>query len=251
VEVHPPEHPIHTKKDFFLHIFTITIGLLIAIGLEQTVEYFHHRREVAETREALHKEREANLKAFADNTKRLRTQSVWLQNDLIVLRYLKQHPGTPEENLPGILVWGNNWVDADDAAWNTAQATGVTALMPQDEVTADAALYGRLRSISEINDECWKLVTKAMSYRTIDPDPGHLSTVEIDHEIGIVEDLVAAHYRRGVEMENLAEAIPDFKPAPSMQEMNSLMGSISPEERVKIAGARVITEERLAQGANH
>ncbi len=38
LDVHPPEHTPHTWRDFFLHIATIVIGLLIAIGLEQSVE---------------------------------------------------------------------------------------------------------------------------------------------------------------------------------------------------------------------
>src|SRR5664279_1235216 len=36
LDVHPPTAAIHGWKDFFVHIATITIGLLIAIGLEQT-----------------------------------------------------------------------------------------------------------------------------------------------------------------------------------------------------------------------
>jgi hypothetical protein len=31
---------VRTWKDFFIHIAAIAVGLLIAIGLEQTVEYF-------------------------------------------------------------------------------------------------------------------------------------------------------------------------------------------------------------------
>jgi len=38
LDVHPPHEAIHTWKGFFIHIATIVIGLLIAIGLEQTVE---------------------------------------------------------------------------------------------------------------------------------------------------------------------------------------------------------------------
>jgi hypothetical protein len=38
LDVHPLHSPTHTWKDFFLHIATIVIGLLIAVGLEQTVE---------------------------------------------------------------------------------------------------------------------------------------------------------------------------------------------------------------------
>jgi hypothetical protein len=47
LEVHAPHEPLTTWKGFFIHIATISIGLLIAIGLEQTVEYFHHREQAA------------------------------------------------------------------------------------------------------------------------------------------------------------------------------------------------------------
>ena len=51
LDVHAPEHRIHGTRDFFLHLFTITIGLLIALGLEASVEALHHRhqRQEAET----------------------------------------------------------------------------------------------------------------------------------------------------------------------------------------------------------
>lgn len=39
LDVHPAHHAASTWRDFFIHIVTIVIGLLIAIGLEQTVEH--------------------------------------------------------------------------------------------------------------------------------------------------------------------------------------------------------------------
>ncbi len=33
LDVHPPHAPTHTWKDFFIHIATIVIGLIIAVGL--------------------------------------------------------------------------------------------------------------------------------------------------------------------------------------------------------------------------
>ena len=45
LDVHPPHAPTHTWKDFFIHIATIVIGLLIAVGLEQTVEAIHRQHE--------------------------------------------------------------------------------------------------------------------------------------------------------------------------------------------------------------
>jgi hypothetical protein len=43
LDVHAPHQPIHTWKSFFIHIATIVVGLFIAVSLEQTVEFFHHR----------------------------------------------------------------------------------------------------------------------------------------------------------------------------------------------------------------
>ncbi len=104
LDVHPPHHAATTWRDFFIHIATIVIGLLIAVGLEQTVEYFHHRHQVAETRELLRNEREDNRQALTRAIKSFRVVSAELQNNLQVLTYLQQHPGTPDEKLPGALV---------------------------------------------------------------------------------------------------------------------------------------------------
>lgn len=45
LDVHPPHEPIYTWKGFAVHIATIVIGLLIAVGLEQSVEYVHRRHQ--------------------------------------------------------------------------------------------------------------------------------------------------------------------------------------------------------------
>lgn len=34
IEVHPPEEKFHGIRDFLVHLSTITIGLLIVLGLE-------------------------------------------------------------------------------------------------------------------------------------------------------------------------------------------------------------------------
>jgi len=60
LDVHPPHHPAHTWKDFFIHVGTICVGLLIAVGLEQTVEYFHHRHQAHQLEDSLLRESLAN-----------------------------------------------------------------------------------------------------------------------------------------------------------------------------------------------
>ena len=44
LDVHAPHQSTHTWTDFFIHVGTIAVGLLLAIGLEQTVELFHPRQ---------------------------------------------------------------------------------------------------------------------------------------------------------------------------------------------------------------
>jgi hypothetical protein len=51
IDIHPPHQSDHTWKDFFIHIGTIAVGILIAIGLEQAVELIHERYQRIELRE--------------------------------------------------------------------------------------------------------------------------------------------------------------------------------------------------------
>jgi hypothetical protein len=44
-EVHAPHRSIHSWKDFLIHIAAIALGLLMALCLEQIVEYVHHRHQ--------------------------------------------------------------------------------------------------------------------------------------------------------------------------------------------------------------
>ncbi len=86
LDVHPPHSPTHTWKDFFIHVGTICVGLLIAVGLEQTVEYFHHRHQIAETREALAHEWEVNQKQYQHYLDVYRWEAVAVANNMTVLQ---------------------------------------------------------------------------------------------------------------------------------------------------------------------
>ena len=41
IDVHPAPHAAHSWRDFLIHIAAITIGLLLALALEQSVEAVH------------------------------------------------------------------------------------------------------------------------------------------------------------------------------------------------------------------
>jgi hypothetical protein len=69
LDVHPPHAPTHTWRDFIIHIATIVIGLIIAVGLEQSVEFVHHRHQLADLREQMHDVLENNLQGDAQELK--------------------------------------------------------------------------------------------------------------------------------------------------------------------------------------
>jgi hypothetical protein len=60
MEIHKP-HAAKTWKEFFIELGTITLGILIALSLEQAVEHWRENRQYAEARQAMIDELSANL----------------------------------------------------------------------------------------------------------------------------------------------------------------------------------------------
>ena len=165
LDVHPAHHAASTWKEFFIHIATIVLGLLIAVSLEQLVEHLHHLRQVAETREILRKEREENRLRMAYTTAGFRLQVAQLQNNLLVLQYAKQHPGAPLEKLPGVMAWSYHNRSAARSGWLAAQQTGVTALMPREEVARNESLYALLAGVDTAFETFKQSFSTAIRYQ--------------------------------------------------------------------------------------
>ena len=71
MDIHKPR-AAHSWREFAIEIGTIVCGIVIAIGLEQAVEWLHHEGELRETREALTKEQTTFT---ADLTRRLKEEN--------------------------------------------------------------------------------------------------------------------------------------------------------------------------------
>jgi hypothetical protein len=183
LDVHPPHHAASTWRDFFIHIATIVLGLLIAIGLEQTVERIHKHYELRETREALEQERKANEKAWADDEHDWRRTFVELKNNLTVLEYIRQHPGTPQTQLPGELRWIQSPFEWNHAVWDAAQQKGIAQLMPLEESNANQQYYSQLAVMSEQSLQAWNAINEAHRFDLLDTDPTHLSPEQLEQVI--------------------------------------------------------------------
>jgi hypothetical protein len=249
LDVHAPNEAVHTWKDFLIHIATIVIGLLIAIGLEQTVEVFHHRHQVAETREALRLELDQNRRAYADRISEFHRQTAALLNNINVLRYVEQHPNARQENLPGILVWHAVRGEFTESAWKTAQQSNVTALMPQEEVRRYTLTYDRVEQVAKSFDVIWPAIVQARLYGIFDSDPTHLTPAQVAEEMTYTKDVLVQHFAAAAALVQLNRADHSFTPALTKDELNEIMHVSDAEQDPKLAAAIAITNSRLPADA--
>jgi hypothetical protein len=138
IDVHPPHEPIHGWRDFFLHLATITIGLLISLSLEGCVEWQHHRHLVHEAEASLRAEIQSNesgLKSILDDVHK--QQSV-LKEDIAIL---DQMINDPKANTHQQMSITYRLVGFDDVSWKTAQNTGALAYMPYARAREYAGIY--------------------------------------------------------------------------------------------------------------
>jgi hypothetical protein len=245
LDVHPPHAPTHTWKDFFIHIATIVVGLLIAVGLEQTVEYVHHRHQLSEIHESLRLEREQNRKNFIVNTAEFRLGSAYLRNDLMVLHYLQQHPATQENSLPGVMVYTLSFEPMIESEWKTAQQTGVTDLMRPAEVTGNDAVYTLCTLVNNDALAVFQNVNLAKQYSTLDPDLSHLTPAQIDEQIKLTQKSIISLYEWGIILTTLNHNFPDFTVGPTSDELRILIGTNqSPQDMQRRLPAQQQTDAR-------
>jgi hypothetical protein len=179
LEVHPPHHPLVSWRDFFVHIATIVVGLLIAIALEQSVEALHHHRQRVETRENLHREITENRTIFARDLKYIASERKMLEDNIAALRKLRAHEQVPADSLH--FAWG--WNGMHDSAWQTARETAALDLLPTEQVEAYSITYGQQSIVNEAGVALAHSITSAEIPLTVQPDLSTLTPAQIDELI--------------------------------------------------------------------
>ena len=230
LDVHPPHHAATTWRDFFIHIATIVLGLIIAVGLEQTVEYFHHRHQVAETREALRKELEQNQKTMASSVAEFQRLTTVVQANLAVFHYLELHPHAPQSSLPAKVNWHSNGGPFSESVWTTAQQSAILGLMPPEEVRDQTRLYRILQTCSNSFAAYRVANTDARAYTVDAASVSDLSPAQIQEQIRLTRIVLNRLYRFGADLRNLAVLYPQFAPGPSLEELANIVHE-SPNER--------------------
>jgi hypothetical protein len=138
LDVHPPHESIHGKRDFFLHLFTITVGLLIALSLEGLVEWQHHRHLVHDAEASLHAEIKSNSEGMPNTLADLHKQQAALAHDVDVLKVVTATKKLPEHDHMEI---DFRIVTFDNVSWETAKSTEALSYMPYDLAKQYAGIY--------------------------------------------------------------------------------------------------------------
>jgi hypothetical protein len=239
LDAHAPQKPIEDWKDFLYHIFFVAIGLLLAISLEQFVIYVNHRIQVAETRSALAKEREINIRHFAIQSEENDRVIPILQKNLEVLNFLHLHPGAPKSQWPGELRWGGLYPDYDDAAWQTASTGPVFQYMPPVEVRRLNFIYTKLHELNAESEAELKLKYQVYSTFSGQTDAATLSPQSVDKQLALCSELLEAYAFASRTQHTINRFNPDFAPVPKFT-ANNIFGNlgVTPDER------KVITDER-------
>jgi hypothetical protein len=245
LDVHAPHAGIHTWSDFLIHIATIVIGLLIAVGLEQTVEYLHHRDQVAEIRESLSLERRFNINRFAVIGDEFHRFVPKLETNLAVFQYLRSHPNAPTADWPRKLDWLSMNLSFLDTAWITAQQSTIIQYMPRAEVKRDAELYRRLRDASATIDDAQRALNQARRFAIQDPDPSHLSIAQLERQIDLTEDVLLQYALIARAQNNLAARFSDFRPSLGRDDAYGILHATTDPDDQKAISALYERIERM------
>jgi hypothetical protein len=155
LDIHPAHHAATTWRDFFIHIATIVLGLIIAVGLEQTIEYFNHQHQRRELIEDVQAEASHNLPILEADVDSGLIVERWDHAVLDALRQAKPQGSGQTGTLTIIVPPRPDYSvrrSASRAVWTVAHTNGKAALVPED--------------IAEVFDRCDYAAT--MTYKALE-----------------------------------------------------------------------------------
>jgi len=155
LDVHLP-HPTHTWRDFWIHLGTISVGLLIAISLEQGVEALHRLHQRHQLEESFHAECEENERRAEVDFDTFDDHMAWLlalHQDIETMLATGGKANLPYRSLKlrprgrGYPGTGNMPLTA--SVWDTAMSSDRLTLLPDEEARGYSATYRQQGLLSE------------------------------------------------------------------------------------------------------
>jgi hypothetical protein len=174
LDVHPPHEKMHGFKDFLLHLLTITIGLLIALGLEGYAEHWKQKELKKDADTKLRQEIEDNEKEIAVVHNATTTEQANLKRIVDFLSARKKNQPYDVSQLRLDFTMG----DLESASWKTAAATGALGFMEYDQVQRYAAVYQLQDKYSALQDQTIDGFLQLQSYIIYGFDPAKITPAD-------------------------------------------------------------------------
>jgi ribosomal protein L9 len=187
LEVHPPQKHIHGVAEFFLHLFTITVGLLIALALENAAGAAHHRHQREQAETTIRQEMGENREHLAEASAAIKSE---MDSMAAMLGYLEARSKGQDASTAGISL-GFRRVHLQNAAWRTAGATGVVQYMHYDDVEKFAEAYDTQEAFNGLQNQTLENYLKLISYVAANNDPKNLSQADVESAISDVRNTIA------------------------------------------------------------
>jgi hypothetical protein len=169
LDVHPPHEKMHGFTDFLLHLLTITIGLLIALGLEGCVEHWKQRELKKDAEIKLRQEIRDNAKEIATAHNAHSTEQATLLRIVDFMNARKKNQSYDTHQIQLDFALG----DLKSASWKTAAATGALGFMDYDQVQRYAAVYQLQDKYSALQDQTIDEFLHLQSYLIHGFDPAN------------------------------------------------------------------------------
>ena len=131
MEIHGPEGPTKSFKDFLIHIVIVTIGILIALGLEGIRETIYVHRIVRDARENFRVELKGNRQNLDKELKNDREVLASVDQIIADLPKLRKDPAQFRARVAEFHPSGYFF---SSSRWEAALSTGALGHMSVDEV---------------------------------------------------------------------------------------------------------------------
>jgi hypothetical protein len=152
LEVHLPHKSIRGFSEFLLHLFTISVGLLIATQIESCMEWRHHVHLAEKARTEMRAEIERNLRDMKNAQPGLKAWREAIDADLKAMQNVQNHPNDPKYQHASLTVSYSS-ITLNDTAWRTAQMTGALAYMPYEEAERYSSIYQAQSALLAFEDK--------------------------------------------------------------------------------------------------
>ncbi|MGZ4860659.1 MAG: hypothetical protein ACXV8M_13940, partial [Candidatus Angelobacter sp.] len=129
MEIHTPDKPIHSKKEFLFHMLTVVLGILIALALDGIVTWGHHRVLVREARANIAIELRNNKETIEKAVPEIQARQKQLQDMISTIDEVEKSrkpSGKPGYNFASYELYST--------AWKTASVSGAVTHMEYEQL---------------------------------------------------------------------------------------------------------------------